>query len=180
MLTKIDYSETIDTTFREYSPTKERYEVMYRLRHLKPSEMGMVYSEGVVSRGMKLDSSTRTIEINTIEKWPRQYIKLNIKAQKLLASVKACQDSDTRKAMFIIHKSFMDFGHNEDFQSCDDFLMSLDVSTLDLRIMMAVLMASNPFKSRLSYRQMFYKKVAMQSRQLESFDKVRVLFDKLK
>ena len=182
MLTEVDYNETLhDTSYREYKPGREAFVIKDHLIQQKPSDLGMVYSDGVVTRGMKVEPWIEHIdEVNSQERFPQKYVKLNVKVQGKVSSIQASQKDNTRQAMFTVYKSFMDFEREHDYASCDDLLRSLDVATLDLRVIMSLLMASNPIKAHLSYRQRFYALVAERSYMIESFEQVRSLFERLK
>lgn len=182
MLTEVDFSETqYDTSFREYNPEKDVCVIRHNLQQQKPSELGVVYQDGIVTRSMKVGPWwSFKEELNTHERFPQKYKKLNIEVQEKVSSIQESQKENTRQAMFTVYKSFMDFEREKDYASCDDLLRSLDVAKLDLKVIMSLLMASNPIKEHLSYRQTFYMMVSERSYLFDSFDKVKVLFDRLK
>lgn len=182
MLTEIDYDEmSYDTTYRKFNPDKEVYVIRHKLQQQAPSELGVVFYDGVVTRASKSERWWPiTEDTNTQERFPHKYAKLNIKVQEKISSIQEFQKDNTRQAMFTVYKAFMDFVRENDYASCDELLLTLDVSTLDLKVIMSLLMASNPIKSRLSYRQQFYKSVAERSYLIDSFEQVRELFERLK
>lgn len=182
MLTEVDYNETsCDTSYREYKTGKEAFVVKHHLLNQQPSELGVLCDDEVVTRAMKVEPWWNSFdEVNTHERFPHKYIKLNVKVQGKVSSIQAFQKDNTRKAMYTVYKTFMEYENEKDYSSCDDLLRSLDVSTLDLRVIMSLLMASNPIKAHLSYRQEFYALVAERSYMFESFDQVRSLFERLK
>lgn len=181
MLTKIDYNETIyDTTYHDFKPSRESIVVMNRLKHQAPSIIGMVIGGTTVTRGMRLGTSLQYKEKSSAEEFPYRYRRWDVKVQGLVSEIRRCQAEDIRQAMYIVHKAFLDFEREKDYAACDDMLRSLDVAELDLKILMSLLLASNPVKDHLSYRQVFYARVEKRSHQLDSFDKVRSLFYRLK
>lgn len=181
MLTKIDYGETIyDTTYHDFKPGREGVVIMNGLKRQAPSKLGMVIGETTVTRGMRLGTSLQYKEKSSAEKFPYRYRKWDARVQGLVSEIRRFQVDDIRRAMFTVHKAFLDFEREKDYAACDDMLRSLDVAELDLKVLMSLLMASNPVKAHLSYRQVFYARVEKRSHLLDSFDKVRSLFDRLK
>lgn len=66
---------------------------------------------------------------------------------------------DYQEAMYRIHKQFIQWKREMYFSECDIFFRQLDVANYDMRILVALLMASVQIKQRLSYRATFYNKV---------------------
>ena len=66
---------------------------------------------------------------------------------------------DYQEAMYRIHKQFIQWKREKSFSECDIFFRQLDVVNYDMRILVALLMASVQIKQRLSYRATFYNKV---------------------
>ena len=64
-----------------------------------------------------------------------------------------------QEAMYRIHKQFIQWKREKYFSECDIFFRQLDVANYDIRILVALLMASVQIKQRLSYRALFYNKV---------------------
>lgn len=69
------------------------------------------------------------------------------------------RNEDYQEAMYKIHKQFIQWKRNKYFSECDIFFRQLDVANYDMRILVALLMASVQIKQRLSYRAPFYNKV---------------------
>ena len=182
MLTEIDFDEMLyDTTYRKFNPDKEAYIIRHKLQQQSPSELGVIFYDGVVTRASKSEYWWEiTEDTNTQERFPHKYAKLNAKVQEKISTIQDSQKDNTRQAMFTVYKTFMDFVRENDYASCDELLLTLDASTLDIKVIMSLLMASNPIKSRLSYRQQFYKSVAERSYMIDSFEQVRELFERLK
>lgn len=87
---------------------------------------------------------------------------------------------DYQEAMYRIHKQFIQWKREMYFSECDIFFRQLDVANYDMRILVALLMASVQIKQRLSYRASFYNKVIERASYFYSEIEIAQIFSSLR
>lgn len=87
---------------------------------------------------------------------------------------------DYQEAMYKIHKQFIQWKREKYFSECDIFFRQLDVAIYDIRILVALLMASVQIKQRLSFRAPFYNKVIERASCFYSENEITQIFSSLR
>lgn len=84
------------------------------------------------------------------------------------------------ECMFQIYKHFRRWTSEDTLSRCDYVLKYVSTDDFDIHILISLLMASFPLRSRLSYRSMFYEKVLMKARLTYNSEDINRIFGGLK
>lgn len=90
------------------------------------------------------------------------------------------REGDNRKAMYLIHRQFIQWKREKNLAACDLLFKHLDIYQLDIQILICILMASFQIKSRLSYRADFFTKVIEKATLIFSEKELRQIFSNLR
>lgn len=89
-------------------------------------------------------------------------------------------DRSYDECMFQIYKHFRKWTSEDTLSRCDYVLKYVSTDDFDIHILISLLMASFPLRSRLSYRSMFYEKVLMKARLSYDSEDINKIFGVLK
>lgn len=89
-------------------------------------------------------------------------------------------DRSYDECMFQIYKHFRRWTSEDTLSRCDYVLKYVSIDDFDIHILISLLMASYPLRSRLSYRSVFYEKVLMKARISYTSDDIKRIFGGLK
>lgn len=84
------------------------------------------------------------------------------------------------ECMFQIYKHFRRWISENTLSRCDYVLKYVSTDDFNIHILISLLMASYPFRSRLSYRSMFYEKVLIKARITYTSEDIKRIFGGLK
>ena len=101
--------------------------------------------------------------------------------QMLISKMRELQnDHSYDECMFQVYKHFRRWTSEDLYSRCDYILKYVSTDDFDIHILISLLMASYSFKSRLSYRSVFYEKVLMKARLSYKSEDIQRIFGGLK
>ena len=101
--------------------------------------------------------------------------------QTLISKMRELQDDHSYdECMFQVYKHFRRWTSEDLFSRCDNVLKYVSTDDFDIHILISLLMASYSFRSRLSYRSVFYEKVLMKARISYDSEDIQKIFGGLK
>lgn len=90
------------------------------------------------------------------------------------------EDCSYDECMYQVYKHFRKWSSEQSFSRCDYVLKYVSIDDFDIHILISLLMASFPLRSRLSYRSVFYEKVLTKARITYSSEEIQKIFGGLK
>ena len=101
--------------------------------------------------------------------------------QTLISKMRELQnDRSYDECMYQIYKHFRKWTSEDTLSRCDYVLKYVSAEDFDIHILISLLMASYPLRSRLSYRSLFYEKVLMKARITYTSEDIKRIFGGLK
>lgn len=158
MLIEIEYTDTQYSTITEASFVEihiESCETKYKKSNLMKRELPLIEPlkdfDEITTEG--------TAGNDVVEVIRNRYISDNSDVMRLLSMLNCDTRQSTRQSMMHVYTQFLDWTKEAQFERCDEFLYLVDVEALDIRLLISILMASNPIKNMLSYRNSYYSNV---------------------
>lgn len=158
MLIEIEYTDTLYSTTTEASYVEvqiESYTTKIRKSNLVKRELPLIEPlknlDDITTDGTARDKVAEVIR--------NRYISDNSDVMRLLSILNCDTHQSTRQSMMNVYSQFLDWTKEEQFDRCDEFLYLVDVEALDIRLLISILMASNPIKNMLSYRNTYFSRV---------------------
>lgn len=101
--------------------------------------------------------------------------------QSLLSKMMKLQKSNSYdECMYQVYKHFRRWTSEEALSRCDYVLKYVSTDDFDIHVLISLLMATYPLRSRLSYRSLFYERVLMKARISYSSEDIKRIFGGLK
>lgn len=111
----------------------------------------------------------------------RHLIQEKEQVQSLISIMRRLQDDCSYdECMYQVYKYFRRWSSESSFSRCDYVLKYVSIDDFDIHILISLLMASFPLRSRLSYRSVFYEKVLTKARITYSSEEIQKIFGGLK
>lgn len=151
--TDIQYSTTTEASYFEVQI--ESCATKYKRSNLVKHELPLI--EPI--RDLDEIATEEAIGDGVAEVIRNRYISDNSDVMRLLSMLKCDSRQSTRQSMMHVYSQFLDWTKESQFDCCDEFLYLVDVEALDVRLLISILMASNPIKNMLSYRGSYFSKV---------------------
>lgn len=158
MLIEIEYNDTQYSTTTEASYVEVQIEssaTKYRKSNLVKRELPLI---GPL-RSFDEINTEEAIRDEVAEVMRNRYISDNSDVMRLLSMLKCDTHESTRQSMMHVYSQFLDWTKEAQFDRCDEFLYLVDAEALDIRLLISILMASNPIKNMLSYRNSYFSLV---------------------
>ncbi len=139
----------------------------------------------IVNEKLEIKKLRRNIHsFNTEEVERERKQKVNEEKEKVQSLIsKMLELQNTRsydECMYQVYRHFRRWTIEDSFSRCDYVLKYVSIDDFDIHILISLLMASYPLKSRLSYRNVFYDKVLMKARLSYTTDEIQRIFGGLK
>lgn len=162
MLIEIEYSDTQYTT----SSDSAYIEVQIESNITKLHKSNLVSRELPKPRPIHSYQESDVTDIDTLlsetessDVLRNRYMCENEDVMRLLSQLSCDSQQATRQSMMNVYSQFLDWSQKSMFERCDEFLYLVNVESLDIRLLISILMASNPMRNLLSYRNSFFTKV---------------------
>lgn len=158
MFIEIEYSDTQYSTITDTSYVEVQIEssaTKYRKSNLVKRELPKIEP----LRNLDEITTEETIGDVDAEVVRSRYISDNSDVMRLLSMLNCDTRQSIRQSMMQVYSQFLDWTKESQFERCDEFLFLVDVETLDIRLLISILMASNPIKNMLSYRNSYFSNV---------------------
>lgn len=175
MLIKIAYSDTQYSTSMNEVGTDfvvEKSETIIVSKHKR-------VSSNVSSR--ELPESQYALESQFDNFSPLDCTTVNPQVTLLLGAIdRFHRENAIKKAMVAVYSQFMGWARDGEFSYCDEFLNVIVPSEYDTRFLLSVLMASNPMKDILTYRQDMFSKIRNELNKRYGYDEAELIMRGLK
>lgn len=103
------------------------------------------------------------------------------KVQSLISKMYELQNTCSYdECMYQVYRHFRRWSAEDSFSRCDYVLKYVSTDDFDIHILISLLMASYPLRSRLSFRNGFYDKVLMKARLSYTAEEIQRIFGGLK
>lgn len=103
------------------------------------------------------------------------------KVQSFISKMRELQNTCSYdECMYQVYRHFRRWTSEDLYSRCDYVLKYVSTDDFDIHILISLLMASYSFKSRLSYRSVFYEKVLMKARLSYKSEDIQRIFGGLK
>lgn len=142
-------------------------------------------SSQVVKEKLEIREIRRGIHLYNIDETERERKqKINEEkemVQSLISKMRELQNTRSYdECMYQVYKHFRRWTAEDSFSRCDYVLKYVSTDDFDIHILISLLMASYPLRSRLSFRNGFYDKVLMKARLSYTADEIQRIFGGLK
>ena len=173
MLPEVDLFDSLDSSYHESVLIESSFNGVEedRAEYYNENELSDYNLEGTT---INLNQ-TSTAHINTAES--NEWQSVEIFESELF---RLNRKEESRKAMYLVHKQFIQWKREKNLTACDLLFKDLDICQLDIQILISILMASFQIKSRLSYRADFYTKVIEKATLIFSENEIQQIFSNLR
>lgn len=158
MLIEIEYTDTRHTTMTESSYVEIHIEqgvTKYKKSNLVSRDYPKLEPLGEINQQI----TELPMQGNAGDMIRSRYVSDNSDVMRLISRLNCDTPQMIRMSMMYVYNQFMDWTKQSLFDRCDEFLYLVDVEILDIRLLISILMASNPIKNVLSYRNAYFSNV---------------------